>query len=247
MGAKAKKVVLLLACYLLLLCWNAPAQVLRNFLPADMRIGSFAGSLWQGSLRQFNWQQLTLAEVNWQITLSSWRPALKLELRGPQGIQGAGTLRGWFSLQLYQWQFSAPADWLQQQLPLPLPVTAQGNLQLRLQQGEIGPGGCVSLIGGAINWHNAQLETPLGAVELTHVQGRLSCDKKGALALVLKQNSAHLSLTGQGNLGFDGRYQFNGQLRGGPELPNVIKPLMNQLGKANDQGQIAWQVQGRVL
>lgn len=247
MGVKAKKFALVLACYLLLLGWNAPAQLLGNFLPAEMRIGSFTGSLWQGSVRQFNWHQLSLAEVNWQFTLSSWRPALRLELRDPQGIQGSGTLRGWSSLQLYQWQLSAPADWLQHRLPLPLPITAQGKLQLRISQGELGPHGCVNLTGGVINWHNAQLATPLGAVDLANVQGQLSCNRQGALALVLKQHSAHLNLTGQGNLGLDGRYQFNGQLRSGPELPDTIKPLMSQLGKANDQGLIALQVQGRAF
>ncbi|KFK91775.1 MULTISPECIES: type II secretion system protein N [unclassified Serratia (in: enterobacteria)] len=247
MGAKAKKAVLLLVCYLLLLGWYAPAQLLRVFLPADMRVGSFSGSLWQGSLHQFNWRNVTLPELKWQFTWSSWQPALRLALHDPQGIQGSGTLRGWLSLQLYQWQLSAPAGFVQQQLPLPLPITAQGKLQLRLQQGEFSSHGCSSLSGGVANWQNAQLASPLGELLLSNVQAQLSCDAKGALALVLKQDSSHLNLTGRGSLGFDGRYQFSGQLRSGPQLPDVMKPLMNQLGRVDDQGQIAWQVQGKLF
>ncbi|MFZ1871663.1 MAG: type II secretion system protein N [Chania sp.] len=247
MGAKAKKTALLLVCYLLLLGWNAPAQLLRAVLPADMRVGSFSGSLWQGSVHQFNWRNFVLPEVKWQFTWSSWRPALRLELRDPQGIQGSGTLRGWLSLQLHEWQLSAPADFVQQQLPLPLPIAAQGKLQLRLQQGEFSPRGCTSLSGGSVNWQNAQLASPLGELLLANVQGQLSCDGKGALALVLKQDSSQLSLTGRGSVGFDGRYQFSGQLRSGPELPTVMKSMMGQLGKADAQGQIPWQVQGRLL
>ncbi|MNG86924.1 Type II secretion system protein N [compost metagenome] len=136
---------------------------------------------------------------------------------------------------------------MRQQLSLPLPITAQGELRLRLQQGEFSSAGCRSLAGGVVNWQHAQLATPLGALELANVQGQLSCDGKGALVLVLKQDSSHLSLTGRGTVGFDGRYQFNGQVRRGPVLPETMRPLINQLGRANDQGQIPWQVQGRLL
>lgn len=247
MSAKVKKAALLLVCYLLLLGWNAPAQLLRIFLPAEVSVGSFSGSLWQGSVRQLNLHSFTLPEVNWQLTWSAWRPALRLELRDPQGIQGRGILRGWWSLQLHEWQLSAPADFVQQQLPLPVPVTVQGKLQLRLLQGEFSPRGCASLSGGVVSWQNAQLATPLGELALATVQGQLSCDSQGALALVLKQNSSQLSLTGRGTIALDGRYQFSGQLRSGPELPTMMKSLMGQLGNANDQGQIPWQVQGRLL
>lgn len=247
MGAKAKQAALLLACYLLLLGWHAPAQLLRVFLPAEIGVGSFAGSLWQGSVHQLNWRGFTLPEVSWQLAWSSWRPALRLDLRDPQGIQGSGTLRGWWRLQLHEWQLSAPADFVQRQLPLPVPVTVQGKLQLRLQQGEFSPRGCANLSGGVVNWQNARLATPLGELTLANVQGQLSCDSQGALALALKQNSSQLSLTGRGSVGFDGRYQFSGQLSSGPELPTMMKSLIGQLGKANDQGQIPWQVQGRLL
>ncbi|AHG18850.1 hypothetical protein Z042_03920 [Chania multitudinisentens RB-25] len=246
MGAKARKTVLWLACYLLLLLGSAPAQLLRFFVPPEMSIGSFSGSLWQGSLHQFAWRGFTLAEAHWQLTLSAWQPALRLELRGAQeGMHGSGTLRGWLRPQLHDWQLSAPAEWVRQQLPLPLPITAQGQLQLRLQQGEFSPHGCVSLSGGSVNWQNAQLATPLGELVLANVQGQLSCDAKGALALVLKQDSAHVSLTGRGTVGVDGRYQFSGLLRSGPVLPESMKPLINQLGRANAQGQYVWQLQGR--
>ncbi|WP_156293673.1 type II secretion system protein N [Serratia oryzae] len=247
MGAKAKKTALLLFCYLLLLGWNAPAQLVRAFLPAEIGVGSFSGSLWQGSAHQLNLRNFTLPEVSWQLTWSAWRPALKLELRDPQGIQGSGILRGWWNLQLHAWQLSAPADFIQQQLPLPVPVSVQGRLQLSLLLGEFSPRGCASLSGGVVNWQNAQLATPLGEVALANVQGQLSCDSQGALALVLKQNSSQLSLTGRGTVAFDGRYQFRGQLRSGPELPAMMKSLMGQLGRADDQGQIPWQVQGRLL
>lgn len=247
MGAKAKKAVLLLACYLLLLGGHAPARVLQAFIPADMKVGGFSGSLWQGSLHQLSWRNIMLAKLNWQFTFSSWMPALEIELRDPQGLQGAGILRGWRDLQLHEWQLSVPADVVRQQLSLPLPITAQGELRLRLQQGEFSSTGCRSLGGGVVNWQHAQLATPLGALELANVQGQLSCDGKGALVLVLKQDSSHLSLTGRGTVGFDGRYQFNGQVRRGPVLPETMRPLINQLGRANDQGQIPWQVQGRLL
>lgn len=254
MGTKVKKSVLLLVCYLFLLGWHAPAQLLQIVIPTDIKVGSFSGSLWQGSLRQLSWRNLVLEKLDWQVTVFSWLPAIKVEFRVPQGPQGAGTLRGWYSflrgrhsLQLSQWQLSAPADWVRQQLSLPVPITAQGTLQLRLQQGEFTPQGCRDFNGGLLNWQHAQLATPLGDLHLADIQGQLSCNQQGALALVLKQDSAHLNLMGRGTVGVDGRYQFSGQVRSGAALPSVMKPLMAQLGRANAQGQIDWQTQGRLF
>lgn len=90
-----------------------------------MKVGGFSGSLWQGSLHQLSWRNIMLAKLNWQFTFSSWMPALEIELRDPQGLQGAGILRGWLDLQLHEWQLSVPADVVRQQLSLPLPITAQ--------------------------------------------------------------------------------------------------------------------------
>ncbi|PVZ84717.1 hypothetical protein C9426_22255 [Serratia sp. S1B] len=254
MGTKVKKSILLLVCYLLLLVWNAPAQLLQVVIPKDIKVGSFSGSLWQGSLHQLSWRSFMLEELNWQVTFFSWLPAIEVEFHDPQGLHGAGTLRGWHSflrgwnsLQLYQWQISAPADWVRQQVPLSVPLTVQGTLQLRLQQGELTPQGCRGFNGGMLNWQHAQLATPLGDLDLADVQGQLSCNEQGALALVLKQDSSHLNLMGRGTVGFDGRYQFSGQVGSGPELPNIMKPLLAQLGRANAQGQIDWQAQGRLF
>ncbi|TQI80028.1 type II secretion system protein N (GspN) [Serratia fonticola] len=246
MSAKAKKAALLLACYLLMLGANAPAQVLQTFMPKEMKAGYFSGSLWQGSVHQLSWRNVVLEQLNWRLTFSSWLPAIRVELQDPQHLQGGGVLRGWRSLQLYDWQLSVPADFVRQQLSLPLPVSAQGRLKLRLQQGELTPRGCQRLEGGMLNWQPALLTTPLGPLELVNVQGQLSCDGKGALRVALKQDSAHLSLSGRGTVGGDGRYQFSGQVRSGPVLPDAMKPLLNQLGRANAQGQIAWQVQGQL-
>lgn len=247
MGTKIKKSILLLVCYLFLLGWYAPAQLLQVVMPADIKVGSFSGSLWQGSLRQLSWRSLMLEKLDWQVTFFSLLPAITVEFRAAQGLQGAGTLRGWNSLQLSQWQLSAPADWVRQQLSLPVPITAQGTLQLRLQQGEVTPQGCRDFNGGQLNWQHAQLATPLGDVDLADIQGQLSCNEQGALALVWKQDSAHLNMMGRGTVGMDGRYQFSGQVGSGAALPSVMKPLMAQLGRANAQGQIDWQTQGRLF
>lgn len=246
MSLKLKQLVLVLVCYLLLLAGNTPAGVVRVFMPADIKAGRFSGSLWQGRVYQLTWRNVTIEDVHWQLTFSSWRPAIKVALRDPRGLQGTGTLRGWHDLEWYEWQLSAPADFVRQQLSLALAMTLKGGLQLQLHQGEFTSHGCQRL-GGVIKWRHAQMATPLGDLDLTDVDGELSCNGKGELALVLKQDSPHLNIEGRGVVGAGGGYRFNGLVRSGPMLPEAMKPLLAQVGRANERGQIAWQTQGQLF
>jgi general secretion pathway protein N len=135
MSLKLKKLVLVLVCYLLLLAGNAPAGVVRVFMPADIKAGRFSGSLWQGRVYQLTWRNVTIEDVHWQLTFSSWRPAIKVALRDPRGLQGTGTLRGWHDLEWYEWQLSAPADFVRQQLSLALAMTLKGGCSCNCTRG----------------------------------------------------------------------------------------------------------------
>lgn len=244
MSVKVKGLALLLSAYLLLLCMHAPAQLLRRALPPEVSVGGFSGSLWRGGLQQLSWRSVSLAELRWRVTFSSLLPALQIELRDPQGIRGQGIVRGWRSLQLHEWQLSLPAGYVVQQLPLAVPIAAQGRLLLRLPQGEITRSGCASL-SGVLSWQDARLSSPLGELALATPQLQLSCDGSG-FGMVLRQDSPQLRLSGRGSVEINGGYRFSGQLRGGDALPESLRPLIGALGKANAQGDVAWQLQGRV-
>lgn len=156
MSLKLKKLVFVLVCYLLLLAGNAPAGVVRVFMPADIKAGRFSGSLWQGRVYQLTWRNVTIEDVHWQLTFSSWRPAIKVALRDPRGLQGTGTLRGWHDLEWYEWQLSAPADFVRQQLSLALTMTLKGGCSCNCTRGSLPPMAAsvlaASSSGGRLRW-----------------------------------------------------------------------------------------------
>lgn len=247
MAGKTKLVTTLVVAYLLLLLLHAPARLLQYLLPPSLNIGAFSGSLWRGSLHQLHWKTLNVAEVRWQLTLTSaFCPAFRLVFDDPQGIQGQGTLCGWQQWQLLNWQLSAPAAVVWQQVaPESVPITSQGRIALALPAGSVDRQGCRQLRDGLITWQQGTLTTPLGELLLASPRVAFRCEQRN-IAMTLQQHSPHLQITGRGRLNADGHYQLNGQLIAGEQLPATFTPLLATLGKPGVNGAIDWHVDGQL-
>lgn len=198
MKTKAGFVALLLGGYLFFLAVSAPAQLLTLLLPRDIAVHGLTGTLWQGEIEAVRWRGKDMGTLRWRVTFSDLMPALTVAFRHPDGPQGQGVIRGWQQAQLYQWRISVPAGYILHQLPLIVPISAQGDMQLNLQQAVIDPQGCRSLA-GTLNWRGAALGTPLGTVALAQPQAQLRC-RAGKLEIDLRQQSSYLQVSGQGRL-----------------------------------------------
>ncbi|WKA61254.1 type II secretion system protein N [Pectobacterium aroidearum] len=228
-----------LACY-------APARLLTAVpLPTGMVVAEAAGTLWQGNLQRFSWRTLMLDDVRWNITFSGFMPALEISFHNPEGIEGRGIIRGWQQPQFYQWQLSVPAGYLFSRMRFIVPIGAEGNVQLNLQEATVDRSGCQSLDAN-ISWPGAQVNTPLGGLMLATPQATLRC-QQGALEANLRQTSSHLQLSGKGSVTPKGEYRFTGQLSSGNDLPATMKKLLATTGKADEQGAMTLNFQGRLL
>ncbi|WP_375055053.1 type II secretion system protein N [Zobellella sp. DQSA1] len=246
MSTKVKVSAGLLLAYLLLLVVHAPAQLLRYVLPASLQVEHFSGSLWRGSLHRLGWRNLAVAEIRWQPTFSAFCPAFRVEFNDPFGIRGQGSVCGWREWHLRQWRLSAPAGYVWQQFSSSYPLMdAQGQVQLDLAEGAIDRNGCISLGGGTINWHHGKLNTPLGEVPLATPRLSFHCEQRG-LALALQHNAAQLRLTGRGRVDANGGYRIEGQFFAGERFSATLAPFLSALGRQNAQGEIVWQLEGRL-
>ncbi|MBL0907439.1 type II secretion system protein N [Pectobacterium carotovorum] len=238
--------VALVLAYGLFLASYAPARLLTAVpLPAGMVVAEAAGTLWQGSLQRFSWRTLTLDDVHWNITFSDFMPALDIAFKNPEGIAGRGIIRGWQQPQFYQWQLSVPAGYLFSHMRFIVPIGAEGNVQLNLQEATVDRSGCQSLDAN-VTWAGARVKTPLGGLVLATPQATLRC-QQGALEASLRQTSSHLQLSGKGSVTPKGEYRFTGQLSSGNDLPATMKKLLATTGKADEQGARTLNFQGRLL
>ncbi|WP_409158909.1 type II secretion system protein N [Pectobacterium sp. B2J-2] len=238
--------VALVLAYGLFLAYYAPARLLTAVpLPAGMVAAEAAGTLWQGNLQRFSWRTLMLDDVHWNITFSGFMPALEIAFQNPEGIEGHGIIRGWQQPQFYQWRITVPADYLFSHLRFIVPIGAEGNVQLNLQEATVDRSGCQSLDAN-ITWPGARVKTPLGRLVLATPQATLGC-QEGALEANLRQASSHLQLSGKGSVTPKGEYRFTGRLSSGNDLPVTMKKLLATTGKADKQGTRTLNFQGRLL
>lgn len=236
--------LLLLSGYLFFLALDAPAQLLARFLPSELAVNGVSGTVWHGQVDSVRWRGSEIGAVSWDVTFSSLMPALAVAFDSPDGPRGKGVIRGWQQAQFFQWQVSVPAAYVVNKLPLIVPVSAQGNVQLRLQQAVIDPRGCQSLA-ATLNWQDAALGTPLGTVALAQPQAQLNC-REGRLEMALRQQSPYVQITGKGSLAASGEYQFDGRVASGDAMPQAIGRILSTQGNADTQGGRLLRFQGRL-
>lgn len=243
--------LLSLLCYLGFLLAQLPAQAVVNALPlpAPLRLEGVQGSLWRGELDRLRWGPEQLERVRWHLPVTSllWlAPSLELEFGRRQGLNGQGVasvgLGGQLSLE--GWQVSLDAEDLVPRLPLPIPLQGSGQLQLSLPEASLTAKGCEA-VKGTLRWRGASLLTPAGELPLGEPVLTLSC-RGGKLIGKLQQSSDSLSLSGEGEWGWDGRYQFKGKLTPGPAMPADMRSTLAMLGRPDSRGVVTLNVNGRL-
>ncbi len=242
---RALGALVLMLGYLFFLALDAPARLLMRWLPSDVAVSGINGTVWHGQIDTVRWRGSEVGAVSWDVTFSELMPALAVAFDSPDGPRGKGVIRGWQQAQLFQWQVSVPAAYVVNKLPLIVPISAQGNMQLRLQHAVVDPRGCQSL-SATLNWQDATLGTPLGTVALAQPQVQLNC-REGRLEMALRQQSPYVQITGKGSLAASGEYQFDGRVASGDAMPQAIGRILSTQGNADTQGGRLLRFQGRLV
>ncbi|MFE8103685.1 type II secretion system protein N [Brenneria goodwinii] len=230
--------------YLLFLIIQLPARLLISRLPADISAAQATGTLWQGELQQVRWRTHSVGNVSWRIGLSALMPALHLRVQNPDGISAQGKVRGGRTLQFEQWQLSAPAGYVLSHLPLSVPLSATGRLQLQVQRAAFTRFRCDALV-ATLSWRDASLISPLGGVELANPLATLGC-RQGNIDAQVRQKSTHMQLSGRGSLTPSGQYRFAGRLTREDGLPAGLKQLLAAQRNLNARGEMELKVEGRL-
>ncbi|MGY4025371.1 GspN family type II secretion system protein ExeN [Aeromonas rivuli] len=244
-------VVVFMLAWLGFLLTSVPASLVARHLPLPpmVKLEGVSGTLWRGEVARLQYASESVTRLRWDLngwSLLRFAPELAVRFGERDGLNGQGVV-GWGSAAFGRdLTLNAPAPWLLSRLPLrlPFPITATGQLQLKIDEFSQGQPWCDSLYGN-LHWYDAEADTPAGKLKLGDPEVKLTClDSK--LVAELKQGSEAVQVLGKLELQANRQYLFQGSLKPGPELPEQMKQGLPYLGQPDSQGRFPLRYQGRI-
>lgn len=242
MTFKLKPVLICIALYLVFLVCLMPAKWVTQFIPKNsgIELTGVSGTIWGGQAQQVMIRGEHVDKLQWQLkpwALFTARLAADVKFgQGNRGLLGHGELAYGFSgAELTDFNLSLPVARVIKYLPLPMPVEAQGLLDLSIKSAQQGQPFCQQL-DGFLFWTDASVSTPMGAVILGDPKVKLECDEKGGLAAILDQESDHLTISMKSWLPNQQQYRVEGEIKGGPALAPAISQALDWIGPQQENG-----------
>ncbi|QOL26597.1 type II secretion system protein N [Thalassotalea sp. LPB0316] len=233
--------LIFIVCYLAFLLATAPASLILNQvkLPSNVVIQGVSGSIWHAKAKTVYAQNVVIhqvsAKLDW-LSLLSFNPRLNVSfgddlLPGPEGYLTM-TMQGGL-LHIDNANAMLSADIIAQQLPLPIPMTAQGIVELDIVNYQQGAPLCQALT-GQVTWRQAKINALDENVTLGRINGDLRCDQ-GAIALEIKPDN-QLGLSYNAFVGANLKVSGNGYLQPGDNFPAQLRGVLPFLGSPDRQG-----------
>ncbi len=209
------------------------------------------GTVWQGSASNIKWQRQNYGQVNWDFQFSAlfagsaeyavrFGRGSDLQVRG-KGLVGYSLVQGPYVENLVA---SVPVEEVMKFSPMPLPVEAQGQVEVNIAHAVYAQPWCQSGTGNIV-WNAQTLGTPMGDLELGPIIADLSCTDS-TIAVKGEQKSSNVSAEFNVDLTPDRRYKASAWFKPGAEFPEGLKSQLRWLGNPNNQGQFKFSNQGRI-
>ena len=232
---------LFIVSYLIFLFATAPASLILNQvkLPKDVVIQGVIGSVWHMKAQKVYTEAVTVEKVSAKLnllSLLSFNPVVDVTfgdalIPGPEGSLSLSMQAG--NAQVENASIFLPANMVAQQLPLPIPMTAQGIVEMDVPFYAQGKPLCQALE-GQIHWRRAKVNAFDESITLGRLSGNLGCDN-GSIALTIEPDN-QLGLTYNAFIGANGRISGNGYLTPGENFPEKLKSVLPFIGTPDNQG-----------
>lgn len=214
-----------------------------------IELEGLSGSLWSGSAQELTINGIELQAVSWDLqpsALLTGKASADVEVGDHfSAVVGQATVT--YSPQgvtIEDLQANASAGWLQQLVPMPVPATAKGNINLVANSLIYEKGLCVEL-DGHMTWERGRISSPLGDVKLGKADADLTC-KGNTLQGKIRQSSEFLTTDAVFSFNLNGSYSLNGKVSEGEALPETMKDGMQFLGRPDSQGRYPLTFKGRI-
>jgi general secretion pathway protein N len=242
-----KWVVLAIFTYLVLLVVYLPAAHLVAFVQKNnpklpITIGNIEGTLWSGKVDKVIAHGIALNNLRWE--LSPWSLLLgkaSIDLNGGKIRDSQQTyIKGNISTSLFNVQnvsmhdlkLFLPARSVMAQVPMPVPVSAEGRFRVDIQEFEL-DNACVELVGKG-SWLNGTVSGPTGVIGFGNFDANLACEGDQFAIQILPENK--LNLDAKVLLSLAGKYEIDGRFKPSDDLPKEVHQGANFFGAADNQG-----------
>ena len=223
-----------LIAYLIFLVAKMPASIVLSLvnLPQNIAIGGVQGTIWDGSASSVVANNIAVENVKWQTSffaLFGGRIALDVKAGNPR-TAGKVSFSGPVSISMFDlanirasnFTLYLPANMVIAQVPLPMPVDADGRFRVRIEELNY-PGHCDELVGEG-QWLNARLDGLAQPLLLGNFDAQLSCVDNDTLIAIQEPNS--FGLTADARLTNDFNVSVKGQFKPSPQIPIQIQNVI---------------------
>jgi len=233
-----------LITYIGFLIATLPATLLFNQfqMPKNLYVFGVTGSAWNTNIEQVVVGETSIQKVHAQLSfwsLFTLTPKLSVTfgdsfIAGPEGELTLAVSQN--TVQISNLKVLVKANAIAQQLTLPLPMSAQGDVELNMLNAEIDlqkNNQCIAA-NGKISWSKAGVVALEQNIKLGSFNGDIGCET-GALSLILSPTN-DLGLTFNAYLRNGGKISGNGFLKPGTKFPQTLNNVLPFLGNKDSQG-----------
>ena len=234
-----------LSSYLAFLVATLPLALVINTveLPKYVKVGTVSGSIWQGEVTHLTVNNNQIQQIKSQLSfwsLLSLSPKLQVSFGDAMlaGAEGKFTLTvSSKELILNDVELFVAANDIAKQLPLPIPVTAQGSVELFFTELNLNIADkltCQSAQ-GHVSWLRSGVVALNNNIKLGNVSADMHCEQGDLMAKILPKNNLGLSFNARLSLAQQ-RVSGQGYLKPGAKFPAQLKSVLSFLGRPDNQG-----------
>ncbi len=241
-------VAIFFTSYFVFFIATLPAQFVLGQLTLPKNVGLYgvSGTIWRADVEQLTISNSDVLQVTTELSfwsLFTLSPKVDVTfgdalLAGPEGKLTLAISTE--QLILSDVETFISANDIAQQIALPLPMTAKGEVELNLAELVIDLSAnneCLQGAGG-IQWSRAGVLAMEENIKLGKLSAKITCDQ-GAIALDIEPKN-DLGLTFSAYVRLEktkaGKISGQGHLKPGAKFPEKLKPALPFLGKADNKG-----------
>lgn len=233
--------VFVVICYLIFLVVQTPANFVfsQAKVPPQVVIEKLTGSIWQAEAKQVNYNNLTLHNVEAQLSflsLLSLQPSVDLQfgkstVKGPDGELSIAVDGD--NIYLSDVNITEKAQSILAYLNLNLPVKAQGSVKLTMSDMHIEKQACIAG-NGQIHWSKAQVNAYDENIVLGNLTAKLQCENNNLAVIIDDKNTLGLNYKALFNA--RGFVRGEGFIQPSANFPEKLKPMLSLLGQPDSEG-----------
>ncbi|WP_019027311.1 type II secretion system protein N [Colwellia piezophila] len=238
-------IAIFLSSYVVFLVASMPlALVINNIhLPKNIKVTGAFGSVWQGEIAQVTVNNNQIQQVKTQLSFWSLL-TLSPQVQVSFGDAMAAGLEGKFiltvtteQLQLNDVELYVAANDIAKQLSLPIPVTAQGHVELTFTELKLNIAGKLTCeqAQGQVTWLRAGVVALDTNIKLGNIKADFDCEQGDLIAKIEPKNNLGLSFNARLSLA-NQKASGQGHIKPGANFPQELKSVLSLLGHADNQG-----------